>query len=297
MSRTRAVGPFPGWRFAIEERHPTSRIVARQKLWSHFKALHVQQPVRIRWVEGLKLNLVLGNDQSRCLFVCGSFEPNEFAFLQKALTRDAVFIDIGANEGFYTVFAAHLVGPRGRVIAVEPSPREYARLESNVAINRLSNVSLVRCGLGARRRKALLHIADPEHNGQNTLGEFGHAGVTAVDHVEIDLIDLDSLAQEQVLRKVDVIKMDVEGAELEVIKGGLKTLERYQPTLLFELFEGALRQQGTSAEAVLAQLAELGYSFYAFSDSTGLPEPLEKLDSNSQNIVAVHRSRPLAAGA
>lgn len=293
MSSTRAIGPFPGWRFAIEERRPTSRIVARQRLWGHFKALNVQEPVRIRWVEGLKLNLVLGNDQSRCLFVCGSFEPNEFAFLQKALARDAVFIDIGANEGFYTVFAAHLVGPLGRVIAVEPSPREHARLACNIAINRLSNVSLVKRGLGARKGKALLHIADPEHNGQNTLGDFGHSGVTAVDHVAIDLTDLDSLTQEQVLGKVDVIKMDVEGAEFEVIKGGLKTLERHKPTLLFELFEEALRKQGTSSEAVLAQLAELGYSFYAFSESTGLPVPLEKLDSSSQNLVAVHRSRPL----
>lgn len=239
-------------------------------------------------MEGLKLDLVLGNDQSRCLYVCGSFEPNEFAYLHQTLSRDAIFIDIGANEGFYTVFAARRVGPRGLVIAVEPSPREYARLESNVAINGLSNVRLVRRALGARRGRAVLHVADAEHNGQNTLGDFGHAGVTAVDHLEIELIDLDSLVVEQGLARVDAIKMDVEGAELEVIKGGLQTLERHKPFLLFELFEAALQKQGASAHAVLAQLKELGYLFYAFGESTGLPHALEQLDSRSQNVLAIH---------
>lgn len=291
MASSRAIEPFPGYRFAIEERHPTPRLVARQKLWNYFKALKVQEPVRIRWVRGLRLDLMLGNDQSRCLFVCGSFEPNEFAFLHTALARSAVFIDIGANEGFYTVFAASLVGELGRVIAVEPSPREYERLSRNVAINHLSNVTLVRCGLGARRGNALLHIADPEHNGQNTLGGFGHTGVTAVEHVQIELSDLDSLIQELALGRVDLIKMDVEGAEFEVIKGGLKTLERYKPTLLIELFEDALSKQGSSAEAVLSQLTQLGYSMYAFSELTGLPEPLKNLEPSSQNIIAVHSSR------
>ncbi len=294
MASSRAVRPFPGYRFAIEERQPTSRIVARQKLWGHFKALNVQEPVRIRWVDGLRLDLVLGNDQSRCLFVGGSFEPNEFAFLQKALTRGAVFVDIGANEGFYTVFAANLIGPRGRVIAVEPSPREYGRLDRNIALNRLTNVTLVARGLGARPGKARLHIADPEHNGQNTLGDFGHTGVTAVGHVDIELTDLDSLAQELSLDEVDLIKIDVEGAEFAVIRGAIKTLEKCKPTMLIELFDAALRKQNSSADAVLTQLSQLGYLFYSFSDLTGLPEPLGKLEPGSQNIVAVHgsRSRP-----
>lgn len=293
MSSTRAVGTFPGWRFAIEERQPTPRLLARMKLWSHFKALNIQEPVRISWVEGLRLDVVLGNDQSRCLYVCGSFEPNEFAYLNQALSEDAVFIDIGANEGFYTVFAAHHVSPRGLVMAVEPSPREYTRLENNVAINSLSNVRLVKRALGARQGKAVLHVADPEHNGQNTLGDFGHAGVTAVDHVEIELVELDSLVVEQELTRVDVIKMDVEGAELEVIKGGLKTLDRYKPILLIELFESALQKQGASVHAVVALLKEHGYLFYEFSESTGLPQTLGKLDFSSQNVLAVHRDRSL----
>jgi len=202
-----------------------------------------------------------------------------------------VFIDIGANEGFYTVFAAQRIGPRGVVVAVEPSPREYARLENNVSINGFSNVSVVKQALGARRGKAVLHVANPEHNGQNTLGDFGHAGVTAVDHVKIDVIDLDSLVQEQRLSRVDIIKIDVEGAELEVLRGGTKTLEQHKPIVLIELFDAALRKQGASAVAVLTQLRELGYSFFEFGGSTGIPQPLEKVDPNSQNVLAVHSSR------
>lgn len=291
MSITRPLSPYPGWRFAIEERHPTSSLVARQKLWDHFKSLNIQAPVRIRWIEGLYLDLILGNDQSRCMYVCGSFEPNEFAYLREALPEGGTFIDIGANEGFYTVFAARRVGSGGAVVAVEPSPREYARLENNVAINGLTNVKLARTALGARRGKAVLHVADPEHNGQNTLGDFGHAEVKAVDHVQVDITQLDSLVQDSGLSTVDLIKMDVEGAELEVLKGGSATLERYKPTLLLEIFDAALRKQGASAHQVIDLLRRLGYSFYAFSESTGLPQAVERLNGESHNVLAVHRSR------
>jgi FkbM family methyltransferase len=276
MQRSRPIGPYPGWRFAIEEQHPTSALVARMRLWDHFKALGIQAPVRIRWVQGLRLDLVLGNDQSRCLFVCGSFEPNEFAYLERTLARDSVFIDIGANEGFYSVFAARRIGPGGLVVAVEPSPREHARLQGNVALNRLKNVRLVKRALGARRGRALLHIADPEHNGQNTLGGFGHAGVEAVDHLEVEVVDLDGLVDELGLARVDVIKIDVEGAELEVLKGALKTLQRHKPVVLLELFDAALRKQGASADAVVSLLQAQGYS-------------LQKLDPASENVLAVHR--------
>jgi hypothetical protein len=109
--------------------------------------------------------------------------------------------------------------------------------------------------------------------------------------VETEVIDLDALVAQQALTRLDVIKMDVEGAELEVIKGGLKTLEQYKPILLIELFDAALQKQGASVDAVVAQLKEAGYSFYGFSESTGLPHPFERPDASSQNVLAIHRGR------
>src|SRR5256885_3617441 len=140
IAETRPLGRYAGWRFAIEESNATVPVRIRRLLWDYFKEKGFQHPVRVKWFHSLKLDLVLGNDQSRCLYVGGSFEPNEFALLADVLRPGMVVVDAGANEGFYSVFMATRVGGDGQVIAVEPSPRERARLERNVTINNLRNV-------------------------------------------------------------------------------------------------------------------------------------------------------------
>jgi len=291
LYRVRPLGAYPGWQFAIEERHPTPLLLARKCLWDLYRERGITEPVRVPWYTGLELDLVLGNDQSRCLYVGGSFEPNEFAFLSRILEPGGVFIDIGANEGFYAVFAARRVQPAGRVVAFEPSPRELQRLRHNIEINALANVTVDTRALGRTRGKAVLHIADAEHNGQNTLGGFGHSGVHAIAHVEVELIDLDSLIGELGIAHVEAIKMDVEGAELEVLHGAARTLDQFKPVLLLELFDEALRKQGASADAVLQFLDSRGYRFYTFDAATGVPVAATDLQHLSQNVVAVHRER------
>jgi len=293
LAGNRPFGPYPGWRFAIEEQHPTPMVLARMCLWNLFRERGINDPVRVNWYDDLVVDVVLGNDQSRCLYVSGSFEPNEFVFLGDVLSSGAVFIDIGANEGFYTLFAARRVGAEGRVLAMEPSPRELHRLRHNIAINQLENVVVDTRAVGRQQGKATFHIADPEHNGQNTLGDFGHQGVTAVEHIEVDLIDLDALAAEHGLNGVNVVKMDVEGAELEVLKGAENVLGRFRPIVLFELFDASLRKQGASAAAVLDFLQQRGYHFLTFDEATGLPKSADEFAEMSQNVIAIHKDNPL----
>jgi len=295
LGRTIPLCVYPGWRFASEEQHPTLLVLARMCLWTMYRERPIGDPVRTNWYDGLLVDLVLGNDLSRCLYVNGSFEPNEFAYLDRILIPGFVFIDIGANEGLYTIFAAPRVAPTGLVIAVEPSPREQIRLEHNIAINEIENVRIVRQALGRQRGKAVLHVADSEHNGQNTLGGFAYQGVTAVESIEVELIDLDTLMREQDVERLDVIKMDVEGAELEVLLGAKATLQRFKPILFFELFDGALRKQNTSAAEVLDFLKRHGYDFLTFDDATGLPEIATDEERLSQNVIAIHRDAPRTA--
>lgn len=105
----------------------------------------------VRWLADTNLKMYLGNDLSWCIFVGGAFEPNEFFFLSTVLEPDMTFVDVGENEGAYTVFAARRVGAGGRVVAVEPSTRELKRLAGNLEVNRLQNVTLVRAATGDRQ--------------------------------------------------------------------------------------------------------------------------------------------------
>lgn len=289
LAQCRPLGRFPGWRFGIEEDTPTVLMFVRCRIWYHFKDAGIEDPIRVKWFDGLQLDLVLGNDQSRCLYIGGSIEPNELAFVGRFLRPGMAVVDAGANEGWYSTFMARRVAADGLVLAVEPSERERTRLLRNVSINGLSNVRVASEGLAANAGHAVLHIADPEHNGQNTLGSFVYEGVTNALDVDIKLQRLDELAG-HLGRRIDLIKMDVEGAELAVLRGAEQVLRESRPVILFELLDAALRAQNASAREVLAFLAQRGFSVLKF-DADGTLAPLARVEDASSNLVAVPDAR------
>jgi FkbM family methyltransferase len=185
------------------------------------------------------------------------------------------------------------VGPQGRVVAVEPSSREVARIQRNVTLNAATNVSLVHAALGDREGTATLKVAQALHAGQNSLGGFAYDDVRLERVEEVPVITLDALADRCGLGTVDVLKIDVEGAEAGVLRGGQRVLERSKPLVIIEVLDGALRLQGATAEDVLTQLRSSGYSLFVFDEISGLPRPIREGDVvDGSDVVAVHRDRP-----
>lgn len=282
------VTPYPGWVFATEY-YPELRWMAwrRAALWDCARDRKLVVSLRVPWYDGTKVDVTLGNDQSMCLYVSGSFEPNEFVFLRGMLQPGMVAIDVGANEGLYTLFAAARLGPTGRVVAVEPSSRERATLQRNFEINGLANVMVVGAALGAAPGKANLQIASAEHTGHNTLGSFVYDEVVAEDSEMVTVETLDGLVERLALSRVDFAKIDVEGAETSVLEGGGYVLRRFRPLLLLEANEEALKAQGTSRAALVTMLkSEFRYEVLVFSESTGRVEVLRDGGELSSNIVA-----------
>lgn len=281
---------FPGWTFACEF-YPQRRWLAlrRGALWEFAKERKLDVPLVVPWLGGTRVEVTLGNDMSLCLFVSGSFEPNEFAFLDRITRPGMTFLDIGANEGLFSLFAARKVGPAGRVIAAEPSSRERERFERNLARNRIANVTVLPCAIGNAPGSARLQIANSGHAGHNTLGAFTYDDVSAVDFEEVPVETLDALAQRLSIGSVDVVKIDVEGSELKVLQGGAELLRRTRPVMLIEANEGALQGQGASSAEVVALLHALDYDIHVFSERSGEVEPHVAGMPLSANIVAVPR--------
>lgn len=283
------LSPYPGWTFATEY-YPELRWMAwrRAALWNCARARRLNVPLSVPWYDGTKVDITLGNDQSMCLYVSGSFEPNEFVFLRKVLSTGMMAIDVGANEGLYTLFAAARVGPSGRVVAVEPSSRERANLQRNVDRNGLKNVTVVDTALGASCGRAQLQIAPGEHAGHNTLGSFVYDEVVAENSEQVTVETLDLLVERLGLPQVDFVKIDVEGAEVNVLSGADKVLNEARPLLLLEANESALQAQGTSSTALIAKLStEYRYEILVFSNATGQVEPYRQGGELSANILAV----------
>ena len=249
-------------------------------------------PLTVRWHGGTTVDVTLGNDNSLCLYVCGSFEPNEFAFVDRMLKPGMVFIDVGANDGYYTLFAARRVGPAGRVIAVEPSSRERAHLQRNLGRNGLENVQVVAAALGAQAGFVDLHLAHGVHAGHNTLGDFAHDDVVRASSERVPLETLDAVVAKQGLSRVDMVKIDVEGGEAGVVAGARQVLSASRPVLLMELNERALHAQGQSADSLLGVLRkELDYQILSFSPDGGWPECAVEGAPLSPNVVAVPNER------
>jgi FkbM family methyltransferase len=281
----------PSWRFGCEFYEQRRWMACRRgALWETARG-RFAVPVTLKWYHGTTVDVLLGNDNSLCLYVCGSFEPNEFAFLDRVLKPGMVFVDVGANDGYYTLFAAQRVGPSGRVLAVEPSTRERANLERNIARNGLANVTVVPLALGSSCGMAELHLAQSAHSGHNTLGRFANDGVQAESVEQVKVCTLDSLAPGLALDRIDVMKIDVEGAEASVIAGARDLLAATRPLIVLEISDKALRGQGSDAGRLITALRDLDYEIGVFSSSTGRIELLANGRDLSLNVVAIPRAR------
>jgi FkbM family methyltransferase len=132
-------------------------------------------------------------------------------------------IDVGAHIGLYTLIAAKKVGPSGKVIAIEPDPENCNLLKRNVELNRLTNVTILECAAFSSNSKLKLYLPGKERGFTKLSTIMANRAVTE-NFLEIDATTLDHLMLMQGIAEVNWIKIDVEGAELEVLKGAIVTL-------------------------------------------------------------------------
>jgi FkbM family methyltransferase len=191
----------------------------------------------------------------------GGFEEPEYAFVQRFLKEGMVVLDIGANEGYYTVLASKRVGPGGRVIGFEPSPRERRRLRMNLWMNHCTNVRVEELALGSEEGQVNLHVVEGAETGCNSLRPPDIKGKTRT--VQVVVATLDQFLCRNAIQRIDFVKMDIEGAELSALQGAaglLRTSPR--PLLLIEAFEIRTRPWGYSPDDLVKMTLEAGYLLY-----------------------------------
>lgn len=142
------------------------------------------------------------------------FDPSELEILERALTPDFVFVDIGANAGAYTLFVAQRVGPSGRIIAVEPHPTVRLRLQCNLELNGIDWVRVAPVALADSAGTLRLYV-DGRNIGSSSLDAGAEPGLK--QSIEVSCRTLLSLVEEEGLERIDAIKIDVEGVEDRIL--------------------------------------------------------------------------------
>jgi len=184
-------------------------------------------------------------------------EPDMVAVLKALLRPGDVFLDVGANEGYFSVIASRLVGAAGHVISVEPQGRLHGVLIRNIAENQAYNMHLCQLAIAGRSGMASLALAPDMNTGASGLIRMTRYR-TPVELVP--QVTLRELFDRFALRRVRLLKMDIEGSEYDAILGSPSVFQDgLIENLALELHPEALQRQGRTADEILAFLAEHGY--------------------------------------
>lgn len=185
-------------------------------------------------VDGIKYRLV---DLESLFIVSPRFEEYMWSYLRP--TENDVFIDVGAHIGKYTLRIAKIVGPKGKIIAIEPDPDNFKALLEGVKMNKFNNVVTLNVAAYDRECKLPLYVSPAKGKTPEgwLIGKGGSSvkrrGVSGSIH-EVAAKPLDKIVEDLGISHVNYIKVDVEGAEYEVLKGSKKVIEKYRPKIIAE---------------------------------------------------------------
>ncbi|TFI30671.1 FkbM family methyltransferase [Streptomyces sp. 4R-3d] len=197
----------------------------------------------------------------RYLYLFGVWEPHMTRWIRSRLHPGDTFVDVGANIGYYTVFASRLVGPRGHVVAVEASPTFHQRLSQHVRLNKCDNVRAINGAVADEWKKLTFVLASSANMGANSIVPYDGPVESSF---EVEAFPLVELLDPVEISSARVIKIDVEGAEGSVVRGMIPMLDTLRPhcEITVEVTPDRMAQLGDSAEELMKTMRDHGFHAY-----------------------------------
>ena len=252
-----------------------------------------------RWVDGsidgqpFRLKVNTDEVYGYLFYMCGVLEPEVTYLIKRLLPSRHFFLDIGANVGYYTVLAA-MINPECRIHSFEPSPSTFGVLSENASANHLLNVQVHQIALGDKTGTLKFNIyADQAFNspatGNNDNHHFFKNGPTQV--IDVPSVRLDDFLAEHHFPQPDIVKLDVEGFELFVLRGAgnLLTSEN-SPILLCEVQPLWLKRFGLAPLDLIQYVEGFGYQALGLTPDGLVRKELFELDSPIEDVVFVRKS-------
>lgn len=196
----------------------------------------------------------------------GTYEKKEISSIVRFLKPGMIVFDVGGNFGLHAMIFAKHIAPAGHVYTFEPLKHIYEELTRNIVFNEYANsITANNFALSNKTGREKIYIASALGTGASSLRKRWN-GANIVQYC--DLLPLDTYVKQQKINKVDFIKCDVEGAELLVFKGGIKTIEKHKPVIFFEAIPNHTKLFNYTIEEEMEFLRSFSYEFYALNGTT-----------------------------
>lgn len=265
------------------------KAIAKRVIW-RLRWVMTKKPWNLNHKRNFKIYTPHGGTGA-LIYYLGESEPEVSEFIINNLKPGHVFIDIGAHIGEYSLLASKLVGPKGLVFGFEPSQSIYQYLKDNIFLNACQNVTLENYAVSDHIGVVNFHIHNEQEKSSIVLPETQMENMIE-DMVQIRSISLDNYFK-NIPTTINMIKMDVEGAELLVLKGATRLLDcdaETAPIWIFECSPENYHNFGYSIKDVFHFFSEYGYRIYSLNKEKnyGDKDNLEiQLGENSINMIAI----------
>ena len=229
---------------------------------------------------------------SRVILETGVWDDASWLAIRQHLVGGATFVDVGAHEGYCSLKAARVVGPSGRVIAIEPNPEMVRTLRANIGASGATVITVEPVACSDSETTLDLFVAAHSNTGSSSLSKTNASlGGSVSTAYHVPARPLDAIIREAGVSRVDLIKIDVEGAEFSVLKGAQEALALYHPVLLVELDDQLLNSMETTSAAIIAFLRSCGYALRGSYDQANFEFYPEAAKAKSASSVVICRTR------
>ena len=224
----------------------------------------------------------------------GEYESASSYIFNSLIKKDMIVLDIGGNIGYFSLIASKLVGKLGKVYVFEPDPTNIMFLRKNIELNKIKNITLVNKCVSNEEGVLTLYLHPKFHSCHSIF----KSASKSINHIDVESITLDDMFSNEYF-KIPFIKMDIEGAEIEALKGMGKMLEKNKVLyLLTECNLRILKSIGKGADHLILELGKYFNKFYIikddrslnlelFSDKEVLIKYLNSLTQNNLNILCI----------
>ena len=247
-----------------------------------FKGLSIE----CKYSDTLRVKADLEDWIQQNIFFTGVYDSKSVKFVKNTLSEGDTFLDIGANIGCFTLVASQKVGMSGRVIAFEPVDFVSKKLEHNILLNKLDNVTIVRKAVYERDTHIKLHVARKENLGMSSiLRNDSESG----EIINVEAVSLDEYLKNKNINEVKIIKIDIEGAELHALNGMDYILSRLKPVLLVEVSPDVTKSSKERLR-VFDLLCQKNYERFVIQNDGKLIHPDDQELNDHSNFVFIQKS-------